>query len=348
MSIDLAALKKVGKEIAGNTSATLIDLGDGVLCCEFHSKMNSIDPDNTAMLNKAVDLLEDSDEWIGLVIGNQGDNFCVGANLMLVFMAAQQAKTTDDKEEAKQIWATLDEQVKNLQDTLQRTKYCSKPVVAAPFGMALGGGAEISMGADRIVAHADLFMGQVELGVGVIPGGGGNKELLIRHLEDIPESITNPNLLPYMQAVFELIGMAKVSMSAHEAQGMRFLRSTDKIVTNKDHLLGTAKKTVMAMHLEGYKPAMPRKLSLPGVNGLATFKMVIDSMAKLHQITEYEQHMAEKLSYVLCGGDTFEGVKVSEQHLLDIEREVFIDLCKQDKTLERMQHMLMKNKPLRN
>ncbi len=347
-AIDLEALKRAGKEIAGNSSATLIDLGDGVLCCEFHSKMNSIDADNIAMLNQGVDLLEGSDDWIGMVVGNQGENFCVGANLMLVYMATQQAKNSDDPKEAEQIWATLEQTIKNLQDALQRTKYCSKPVVAAPFGMALGGGAELSMGADRICAHADLFMGQVELGVGVIPGGGGNKELLIRHLETIPENARNVNLLPYMQAVFELIGMAKVSMSAHEAQAMQFLRPTDKIVTNKDHLLWTAKNMVRAMHLEGYKPAQPRKLKLPGSFGYATFKMVIDSMAKQHQITEYEQYMAEKLAWVLCGGKTCENVAVSEQYLLDIEREAFVELLHQEKTQERMQHMLMKNKPLRN
>ena len=348
LAIDLAALKRAGKEVDGNSSATLIDLGDGVLCCEFHSKMNSIDADLIAMLNKGLDLMEEDDNWVGMLIGNQAENFSVGANLLLVYMATQQAKNADSEEEAQEIWNTLDKTVKELQDTLQRLKYSPKPVVAAPFGMTLGGGAEISMGADRIVAHADLFMGQVELGVGVIPGGGGNKELLIRNLEGIPELANNPNRLPHMQAVFELIGMAKVSMSAHEAMAMRFLRPNDKIVINKDHLLGMGKRNVLAMHMEGYKQPMERKLRLPGRNGYATFKMVIDSMCKQHQITEYEQHLAERLSWVLCGGDTTENVEVSEQYLLDLEREVFVDLCKQEKTQERMQHMLMKNKPLRN
>jgi 3-hydroxyacyl-CoA dehydrogenase len=346
--IDLAALKKAGKEVEGNSSATLIDMGDGVLCMEFHAKMNAIDTDMITLLNRAVDLLEESDDWIGMVIGNQADNFCVGANLMLVYMAIQQAKGSDSKEESDEIWAQLTTMIKNLQDGLQRTKYCSKPVVAAPFGMTLGGGAEISMGADRIVAHADLFMGQVELGVGVIPGGGGNKELLIRHLENIPEHAPNVITLPFLQAVFELIGTAKVSMSAHEAQAMKFLRPNDKIVTNIDHLLSTAKKTVQAMHLEGYQPAMRRKLKLPGLMGVATFKLAIDSMAKLHQITEYEQFMANKLAFVLCGGKTSENVAVSEEYLLEIEREAFIELLHEEKTQERMQHMLMKNKPLRN
>ncbi len=347
-AIDLAALKSAGKEIESNSSATLVDLGDGVICCEFHSKMNSIDADIIAMLNKGLDLLDESDDWIGIVIGNQGENFCVGANLMLVYMATQQAKNADSEEEAAEIWAGLTQVVRELQDVLQRCKYSPKPVVAAPFGMALGGGAEISMGADRICAHADLFMGQVELGVGVIPGGGGNKELLIRNMEGIPENAQNVNLTPFLQQVFEAIGMAKVSMSAHEARAMKFLRPTDKIVTNKEHLLHAAKRMVQAMHLEGYQQPMPRKLKLPGEFGYATFKMVIDSMAKQHQITEYEQFMAEKLAWVLCGGKTSQNVAVSEQYLLDLEREVFVELCKQEKTQERMQHILMKNKPLRN
>ncbi|MBN2497420.1 MAG: crotonase [Deltaproteobacteria bacterium] len=348
MSIDLAALKKAGKEIAGNSGASLIDLGDGVICCEFHSKMNSIDADTIAMLEKGLDLLDEKDEYIGMVIGNQGENFCVGANLMLIFMSIQQAKSSDDPKEAEQIWQMLEGTVKALQDVLMRCKYSPKPVVAAPFSMTLGGGMEISMGADRICAHADLFMGQVELGVGVIPGGGGNKELLIRHLEGIPEKAGNVNLTPFLQQVFEAIGMAKVSMSAHEAMGMRFLRPSDKVVTNKDHLLGTAKRMVQAMHLEGYTQPLPRKVHLPGEMGHATFRMVIDSMAKQHQITEYEQEMANKLAWVLCGGKTSQNIPVSEQYLLDLEREVFIDLCRQEKTQERMQFFLMNNKPLRN
>ncbi len=348
MEIDLGALKKAGREIEGNSSASLIDLGDGVLCCEFHTKMNTIDGDLVAMINRGLDLCDESDDWKGMVIGNQGEHFCAGANLMLVYMSIQQAKGLEDPKEVEAMWEALDGSVKDLQDALQRCTYSSKPVVAAPFGMALGGGMEVSMGADAICAHADLFMGQVELGVGVIPGGGGNKELLIRHLEGIPEKAQNVSLIPYLQLVFEAIGMAKVSMSAHEAQALNFLRPTDKIVTNKSHLLGAAKNMVLGMALAGYTQPMERKLSLPGEMGFGTFKMVIDSMAKQHQITEYEQEMATKLSRVLTGGKTSPTVPVSEQYLLDLEREVFIDLCKQEKTQERMQFFLMNNKPLRN
>ena len=229
-----------------------------------------------------------------------------------------------------------------------RLKYSPKPVVAAPFAMTLGGGMEISMGADRICAHADLFMGQVELGVGLIPGGGGNKELLIRYTEGIPESVQNPNLTPYLQGVFEAIGMAKVSMSADEARALKFLRPSDKIVTNKEHVLYTAKSMVQAMHLEGYRQPLPRKLKLPGENGYATFRMVIDSMCKQHQITEHEQVIAEKLAWVLCGGKTSQRLAVSEQYLLDLEREAFLFLLGTEKTQERISYFLMNGKPLRN
>ena len=255
-------------------------------------------------------------------IGNNGETFSAGANVFLLLMAAQQ-----------DAWAQVERSVKEFQDVYMRLKYSPKPTVAAPFAMALGGGAELSMGADRICAHADLFMGLVEVGVGLIPGGGGHKELLIRNLEGIPESAqATINLIPFLQNAFECIGMAKVSMSADEATTSRFLRSSDKIVTNKEHLLGTAKRMVQAMALEGYKQPQQRKLPLPGEMGYATFRMVIDSMAKQHQITEHEQVMASKLAWVLCGGKTSQAVPVSEQYLLDLEREAFCFLLGTPKT----------------
>ncbi|HUU01232.1 MAG TPA: 3-hydroxyacyl-CoA dehydrogenase/enoyl-CoA hydratase family protein [Myxococcota bacterium] len=333
----LPALKEQKREIDGNTSATLVDLGDGVICCEFHSKMNAIDDDVIRMMHAGLDLLEKNDDYIGMVIGNHGENFCVGANVMLLLMNAK-AGNWDDVEFA----------VKAFQDTCMRLKYSPKPVVAAPFAMTLGGGMEISMGADRICAHADLFMGQVEMGVGLIPGGGGNKELLIRYTEGIPESVQNPNLTPYLQGIFEAIGMAKVTMSADEARALKFLRPSDKIVTNKEHVLHTAKRMVQAMHLEGYKQPLQRLLKLPGENGFATFRMVIDSMCKQHQITGHEQVIAEKLSWVLCGGKTSQRIAVSEQYLLDLEREAFLFLLGTEKTQERISYFLMNGKPLRN
>jgi 3-hydroxyacyl-CoA dehydrogenase len=348
LAIRLPDVRDVRGEVAANAGATLYDLGDGVLCCEFHTKMNSIDADVLNMLNQGIDLCESDDRWIGMVIGNHGENFCVGANLMLVFMVIQQANAAESESDKRAVWAQLEAVVKQMQDTCQRLKYSKKPTVAAPFGMTLGGGMEISMGADRICAHADLFMGQVELGVGLIPGGGGTKELLIRNMEGLPENIEGVNLIHFVRQAFEAIGMAKVSMSAHEAQALKFLRPSDKIVTNKDQLIGAAKRMVQAMHLEGYQQPLPRTLRLPGEMGFATFKMVIDSMCKQHQITPHEQVMAEKLAWVLCGGKTSPSVPVSEQYVLDLEREAFLSLCGHPKSQERMQHFLLKGKPLRN
>jgi 3-hydroxyacyl-CoA dehydrogenase len=337
-SVRLPALKEADRKVAGNSGATLLDMGDGVLCCEFHTKMNSIDDDIIGMLNHALDLLEKDDRYIGLVLGNQGETFCAGANVAALVMAAMQGE-----------WKQIEMVVKAFQDVGMRLKYSPKPTVAAPFAMALGGGAELSMAVDRICAHADLFMGLVEVGVGLIPGGGGHKELLIRNLEGIPEAAqAQINLTPYLQNAFECIGMAKVSMSADEAAASKFLRASDKIVTNKEHLLGAAKRMVQAMALEGYKQPLPRKLRLPGEAGYATFRMVIDSMCKQHQITEHEQVMAQKIAWVLCGGKTSQAVPVSEQYLLDLEREAFCFLLGTPKTQERIQHFLMKGKPLRN
>jgi 3-hydroxyacyl-CoA dehydrogenase len=228
-----------------------------------------------------------------------------------------------------------------------RLKYSPKPVVAAPFGMTLGGGAEISMGSDRICAHADTFMGQVELGVGLIPGAGGNKELLIRTMEGMPE-VDGISPFPYTRAVFETIAMAKVTMSAHEALALHFLRPSDKIVTNKDHLIYTAKKMVQAMNLEGYTQPLPRKIKAAGEIAFATFKMIVDSMCKLNMITEHEKFMIERLAWVLCGGKCNGRINVSEQYLLDLELDEFINLAKTEKSQERMQYLLMKGKPLRN
>ncbi len=336
-AIWLPVIKEQKGEIAGNTSATLIDLGDGVLGCEFHSKMNSVDDDIIAMLNQGLDLLEKDEQKIGMVIGNHGDNFCVGANVMLLLMNAKAGN-----------WKEVEGAIKGFQDVCMRLKYSPKPVVAAPFGMTLGGGMEITMGADRVCAHADLFMGQVEIGMGLIPGGGGTKELLVRALEGLPDEARATGLNPCIQSVFQAIAMAKVTMSAHESLAAKFLRASDRIVTNKEHVLGTAKLMVQAMHLEGYTPPRQRRLHLPGETVYATLRMVIDSMCKQHQITEHEQHIAEKLAWVLCGGKTTPNFGVTEQYVLDIEREAFLSLLGTEKTQERISYFLMKGKPLRN
>ncbi|MFC2074909.1 3-hydroxyacyl-CoA dehydrogenase/enoyl-CoA hydratase family protein [Bdellovibrionota bacterium] len=335
--LDLTLLKSDKREIASNTGATLIDLGDGVICCEFHTKMNSIDGDVITMMNQGLDLLEKDDKYVGMVVGNQGENFCAGANVAQLLMGAQSG-----------MWDEVEGVVKAFQDICMRLRFSPKPTVAAPFMMTLGGGMEIAMGADRICAHADIFMGQVELGVGLIPAGGGCKELLLRYLDGIPESAQNVNQLPYLQGVFESIGMAKVSMSGYEAKAFKYLRPTDRVVTNKEHLLYYAKKMVQGMSVEEYVQPLQRKIGLPGEFGYATLKMVIDSLAKQHQITDHEQVIAEKLAWVLCGGKTTPNFGVTEQYLLELEREAFLSLLGTEKTQERITHFLNTGKVLRN
>lgn len=337
LTLRLPLLRQQDRVVAHNDSATLYDMGDGVLCCEFHTKMNSIDEDVIRQINHGLDLLDRDDKWIGMVLGNHGEAFCAGANVFALLLAAQQG-----------LWDQVEAVVKAFQDVNQRLQYSRKPTVAAPFAMTLGGGAELSMACNRICAHADLFLGLVEVGVGLIPGGGGHKEMLIRHLEGIPEQAQNVNRIPFLQAAFQNIGMAKVSTSAHDARALKFLRSSDLIVTNKEHLLGRAKRAVQAMWLEGFAPPRMRKLRLPGEAAYATFQMVLDAMCKQHQITEHEQRIGEKIAWVLCGGRTSMNVEVSEQYLLDLEREAFCFLLGTAKTQERIQHFLTKGKPLRN
>ena len=336
-AVRLPALREMKRELSGNTSATLLDMGDGVLCCEFHTKMNAIDDDIVRMLNQAQDLLEKDDKYVGMVVGNNGEAFCAGANVMMLLMHAREKH-----------WDDIEMILKAFQDTNQRMKFSKKPVVAAPFGMTLGGGMELTMGASRVCAHADLFMGLVEIGVGLIPAGGGCKEILCRFSEGIPDHVQNINMLPLIQAAFESIGMAKVSMSAHEAIGLKYLKASDKVVTNKDQLLGEAKRMVLGMNLEGYIAPTPKRLRLPGEHGYATLRMVIDSMEKMHQIFPHEKTIATKLSWVLCGGKTSMGFTVPEQHILDLEREAFMHLIGTEQTQARIEHFLLKGKPLRN
>jgi len=334
---DLAFLKKQGKSIKENDGASLIDLGDGVLCLEFHSKMNALDDDIIRLLLEALDTIEANDDYTGLVLGNQGTNFSVGANIFMILMLARQ-KQFDKIEEA----------VRGLQLGNQRVKYSTKPVVAAPFQMALGGGCEICLGADAICAHSELYMGLVELGVGVIPAGAGSLNLLSRWLEHIPAGMTTDRF-PYIQKAFELIGMANVSFSAELARENKFLRQTDRVVMDQDAQLTEAKKMVLGMSVGGYRPPNEADwLILPGREGLSTFKMGLHNMALGGFITEYETHIGTKLANVLCGGDIEPYTQVSEQHILDLECEAFLSLCGEAKTQERMQSILMTNKPLRN
>ncbi|WRO21721.1 3-hydroxyacyl-CoA dehydrogenase NAD-binding domain-containing protein [Metallumcola ferriviriculae] len=331
--IQLKEMKKADKVIKANSGASLIDMGDGVACLEFHSPNNAIGADIVQMINYAVEEVEKNYE--GLVVGNQGKNFCVGANLMLLLMEAQ-----DDN------WDDINFIVKGFQDACMTLKYSQKPVVAAPFAMTLGGGCEVMLGSHRVRAAAETYIGQVESGVGLIPGGGGNKEVLIRYTE----GVTDPkaDLQPYVNKAFEMIAMSKVATSAKEAQDMNLLRDTDKITVNQDYLLYDAKQTVLAMAQEGFEPLRPKKLRVVGETGYAALKLGAYTMREGGFISAHDEKIANKISYVLTGGSVPANTLVTEQYLLDLEREAFLSLCGEPKSQERMMHMLKTGKPLRN
>lgn len=331
----LSPFKDRNNVIKKNAGASLIDIGDGVACLEFHSKMNAIGEDIIGMTYFAIQEVEKNFE--GLVIGNEGDHFSVGANIMLMLMAAQEGD-----------WDELDMMARAFQKATQSLKYSAKPVVAAPFGMTLGGGCEYSLGADRIRAAAELYMGLVEVGVGIIPAGGGCKEMLVRALEGVPKN-SDADIFPFVKDVFMTIGMAKVSTSAVEARQIGFLRPSDGITINKDYLIADAKATVLAMVEEGYKPPVPRHdIPALGEPAYATLKLGMYLMKSAGRISEYDMHVGTKLAYVLCGGDATAKTQVSEQYILDLEREAFLSLAGERKTQERLAYMLKNGKPLRN
>lgn len=333
--IILSSLKERQKLIKSNPGASLIDLGDGVACLEFHSKMNAIGGDTVQMMNYAIK--EVAENFEGLVIGNQAENFCVGANIMMLLLAAQEGG-----------WDEIDLSVRAFQKANMSLRYSDKPVVVAPFGLTLGGGCEITLHADKVRAAAELYMGQVEVGVGLIPAGGGTKELLLRALDRAPRG-ENVDLLPYVKQVFELIGMAKVSTSAIEARKLGFLRDTDQITMNKDRLIEDAKQTVLAMVREGYQKPTPRTdIPVLGESALAALKLGLHLMYRAGYISEYDKHIGHKIAWVLCGGDIKSPTTMPEQYFLDLEREAFVQLCGERKTQERIQHMLKTGKPLRN
>ncbi len=332
--ISLPALKKQGKLVKGNDDGSLVDMGDGVLCLEQHSPQQALSNDFMELIFEAIEEVEKN--YVGLVIGNQEKYFCVGANVVLMLMAAQSGE-----------WDQINEMDKRYQDGLMALKYSNFPVVAAPFQMTLGGGMEVAAHCNRIHAAADTFMGQVEIGMGLIPGAGGNKELLIRMTEGLRED-TKVDRLPYVQKAFEAIAMATTSTSARHAQELGFMRPTDKITINQDYLLHDAKNTVLAMVLEGFEPPKQKPIKVLGEYGLATFKVGVQNMLWGGYITEYEQKVANKIAFVLCGGDIKPDSLVSEQYLLDIEREAFLSLLGEEKTQERISHFLSTGKPLRN
>ncbi|MFZ2096614.1 MAG: 3-hydroxyacyl-CoA dehydrogenase NAD-binding domain-containing protein [Anaerolineales bacterium] len=327
-------LLKEQKVVSENPGATLYDLGDGVACVEFHTKMNTLDEDIANMIVESQNRLQN--EFDGLVIGNEADNFSVGANIMLVVMAAQMGE-----------WEKLDSIVKNLQDLNMRARYSLKPIVVAPAGLTLGGGAEVTTHASRVVAAAELYTGFVEFGVGVIPAGGGTKEMM-RRIVNPAMKTENAEALPFLQRVFMQIGLAKVATSAEEARQMGILSPSDRIVMNKDFLLTEAKKEVLHMARTGYHPPIPEKIYAAGRDALGALRVAIHMMKEGKYITEYEAHMARKLAVVMTGGEFSRPTWVDEQYILDLEREAFISLCGEEKTRQRMINMLQTGKPLRN
>ncbi|MDX1752816.1 MAG: 3-hydroxyacyl-CoA dehydrogenase NAD-binding domain-containing protein [Salinimicrobium sediminis] len=322
------------KKVFSNSGVVVEDLGDGILNVEFRSKMNSIGGDVLDGLNKAIDLAEK--EYQGLVVANTGKNFSVGANIGMIFMMA-----------VEQEYDELNMAVKYFQDTMMRMRYSSIPTVAAPHAMTLGGGCELSLHADKVVAAAETYIGLVEFGVGVIPGGGGSKEMTLRAADTFQKDDVELNRL---REHFLTIGMAKVSTSAYEAFDLNILqKGKDIVVVNPDRQLAIAKQHALLMAENGYtKPIMRTDIRVLGRQALGTFYVGTDQMLAGKYISEHDKKIANKLAYVMAGGDLSENSYVSEQYLLDLEREAFLSLTGERKTLERLQHMLQKGKPLRN
>ncbi len=332
--IDLKKIKKQKGVIKKNSGASLIDIGDDVALLEFHSPNNALGFDTIQMINFAIDEVEKN--YKGLVIGNQGKNFCVGANLAMMLMEAQ-----DDN------YDELDMVIRQLHNAMLKVKYSSKPVVAAPFAMTLGGGAEVCLPASKIQASSETYMGLVEVGVGLLPGGGGNKELYIKHLEGLPNGV-QVDLQAVANKVFETIATAKVSTSAEEARENNFLSAADGISVNSDHQLYDAKQAVLALSEQGFKPRVRRKVPVVGEPGYATLLLGAEGMRLSGYLSEHDMKIAKKIAYVIAGGTVPYGTEVDEEYLLNLEREAFLSLIREPKTQQRMQHMLLKGKPLRN
>jgi len=329
----LDALRDDNK-VWGNSDTTLVDLGDGILNLEFHTKMNTIGSGVIEGINKAIDLAEK--DYKGLVVSNTGQNFSAGANVGMIFMMA-----------IEQDFDELNFAVKAFQDTMMRIRYSNIPVIVAPHNMALGGGCELSMHADKVVAHAELYMGLVEFGVGLIPGGGGTKEFAKRLSEELHDGDIKINRL---RERFLTVGQAKVSTSAYEAFDLGYLREgLDEVVVSREHQLTRAKEAALLMANEGYiAPKREKNITVVGQEGLGIVYVGAHSMISGNYMSEHDGVISEKLGFVLCGGDLSENTVVSEQYLLDLERKKFLELCAEKKTLERLESMVKKGKILRN
>lgn len=333
--LKLAYLKREpSRKVAGNECASVWDMGDGVALLELHTKMNAIDAGVIEMMNKAVDIAEA--DFKGLVIGHDGDTYSAGANLGAIVMGAQAGE-----------WGLIEEMVKGFQQANQRNRYSKIPVVTAPHGLALGGGAELIMSGNATVASSELFMGLVEFGVGVIPGGGGNLQLL-RNLYGPYAMDKDVDAFPFIKKAFLAIGTAQTSASAEGARAMGFLKPSDMISMNRDLVLNDAKQLAIGLADAGFRAPRQTGFLLPGPSGRATIEMLLYDMLLNKQISEHDMLIGRKLANVLCGGDTSSTTPVSEERLLELELEAFMSLVGEAKTQERMMHMLTKGKPLRN
>jgi len=347
----IAGFRRSNGVVRSNAGASLVDLGDGIACIELHSLKNAIGGDVLAMISAV--LRPDSEavrDFAGFVIASDRENFSVGANLMQLLLVAQEGE-----------WEELNGVIHGFQQMTAAIKYCPRPVVAAPFGMTFGGGAEICLHTARRQAHAETYIGLVEAGVGLIPGGGGTKEMLLRAV-DAAAALTPPDprdpasrfaqsaeMVTALRRVFELIALAKVSSSAAEARTLGLLAPTDRITLNRERLLLDAKAQVAAMAGSGYAPPQPRtQIPAPGTAALATLETGVYLMGEAGYASEHDQKVARWAAYILAGGRVTAGTLVSEQYLLDLEREAFLSLCGERKTQERIAFTLKTGKPLRN
>ena len=338
--VSLAAAKGNNKTVMENKSASLIDIGDGVFCVEFHTKMNAINEEIVDSIGEALDYVDKN--GCGMVLGNEAGGmpgaFSAGADLSFL------SKLCHDKK-----YAEIDAFLEKAQAGIQRSKYSPFPIVAAPYGMVLGGGCETCLGADRMVAHSDLYMGLVEIGVGLLPAGGGTMNLWKRYINALPaKTAKDTNLAKFFVPAFMNIAMAKVSMSAAQARGNGFLTANDRIVFNRDNLIGEAKKEVLKMVDDGYAPPRKEPLIVIGDAGQGMVAVEIFNMLNGKFMSEYDAFLAKRIAFVMSGGEVRTGTAVDEDTILKLEREAFVDFCKEEKTLARIDHMLKTGKPLRN
>jgi 3-hydroxyacyl-CoA dehydrogenase len=337
--ISLKALRGAGKVVKTCNSASLIDIGDGVFCCEFHTKMNALNGEIIDFIGDVQDYIDEN--GVGLVIGNQAGGmpgaFSAGADLAFVLELAEGKK-----------YSEIESFLEKGQFGIQRGRYAPFPIVAAPYGMTLGGGCEVCLGADRIVAHAELYMGLVEIGVGLLPAGGGCLNLWKKFISTIPEAVTDVDLAKYFVPAFMAIAMAKFSMSAAEARANGFLGPKDRIVFNRDYLIGEAKKEVLKMVDEGYAPPVKRKIKVFGESARGMIDAEIFNMVSAKFVSEYDAFLVKRIAYVVSGGEVRANSEVDEDVILKLEREAFIDFIKEEKTIARIKHMLETGKPLRN